>query len=265
MRVYSNHNPLEVRDPIAHLGFEKLSALGLGGEDVDFFYGGHPNNFIYYPSDRRKIFFSTEEQSWENDTTDRCINEVEKILTICPPSVTKRQKRELCFFPFNKEHIPKKWDKKYDVIYTGLAMGPHIEEILSAMVNFNYRFASFGSDRRITNYDVSYFEKLELISESKVCVVHNLTGTGTPQVKTRIQEAAIGKSIMLCKHDPWNVIENFFEPEKEFFYFNSQADLQEKISEIVKNYGSYQNVAEAAFQKAVNNYTSEHFIKKYLQ
>lgn len=260
MKVYSNHIPCE--DPINYLGFEELSDLA--PDNLEFYYGGHPNPKIFEESSNRKIFFSTEEQSWDRDTTDSCVDNVEQILTICPPSLTSRKKRKLCFFPFDEKVIPKSHNKYYDVIYTGTATGEHVSEILDQICKYNYRFVSFGYNPRITNHSVSYLDKLDLVSKSKIGVVHNLTGTGTPQVKTRIQECAIGKAIMLCKKDPWNIIEEFFEPDKEFIYYSDGADLNWKISQILANYDKYIHIAESAYLKAVNNYTTRHFIKKYL-
>jgi hypothetical protein len=50
-----------------------------------------------------------------------------------------------------------------------------------------------------------------------------------PQFKTRVHEAAISRSVNLVYRDQWNVIEDYYEPDKEFIYFNSEADLRNKI------------------------------------
>jgi spore maturation protein CgeB len=86
-----------------------------------------------------------------------------------------------------------------------------------------------------------------------------------PQIKSRVFEAAFNKSIILCLKDPWNIIEMFFEPETEFIYFENEFDLVEKISYIKDNYNEFQPMIEKAYQKAVNNYTTQHFYEKYLK
>lgn len=259
MIVIKNHQQCE--DPINYLGFEELSHLG---KDCIFFYGGHANQLVFQPSDKPKYFFSTEEQMWDIDSTDNFVNHVDKILTICPPSITERKKREYVFFPFNEKYIPEFTEKIYDVIYCGLATGSHVSEILNTIRNFNYRFVSFTNNEITTNINPTYFEKLKLISQSKITAVHNLTGTGTTQIKTRPFEAAFSKSLILCKRDQWNIIEEWFEPNKDFLYYNDSKELEFIIKEVLNNYEKHLPMIESAYDKAINNYTTKHFIKKYL-
>jgi len=53
-------------------------------------------------------------------------------------------------------------------------------------------------------------------------------------------------------------VEEFFEPEKEFIYYDDKKDLEEKVDEITKNWEKYEHITEAAYQKAINNYTTKH-------
>jgi hypothetical protein len=87
-----------------------------------------------------------------------------------------------------------------------------------------------------------------------------------PQFKTRIHEAAISRCINLVFNDGWNVIEDYYEPDKEFLYFFDEKDLKEKISFILNKWDSeeIQSIIEAAFQKSMR-YSSENFMKKYSQ
>lgn len=263
MNVYNNHGGNKI-DPIGNLGFERLAAEGLGNPNVDFYYGGHPNPKIFEQTDRKKVFFTTEEQSWSIDSTDTCIEVVDKILTICPPSITGRSKRESCFFPFDENFIPKEFNKQFDCIYTGAADGPHVEDILSVISKFRYCFASFVPRQHVTHFNVSYIDKLDLISRSKIYPLHNLTGTGTPQSKTRMHEAAIGKALILCKRDEWNLIEEWYEEGKHFLYYKDKEELDKLIKLILINYEKYIPIVEAAYNQAINNYTTRHFIQKYL-
>jgi spore maturation protein CgeB len=111
---------------------------------------------------------------------------------------------------------------------------------------------------------VSYSEKIKLISESKIDVVHSLTGSGTPQIKTRPFEAAFCQSLIICKKDKWNIIEKWFEPNKEFLYYENQEELEILIKDVLENYDKYLPIIENAYHRAINNYTTEHFVKKYL-
>jgi hypothetical protein len=259
MKVIKNHTSCE--DPINYLGFENFSDLG---KDCLFFYGGHPHDSFIESSDLPKYFFTTEEQGWDRDTTDNYVFAFEKIFTICPPSFTNREKRKSVFFPFPEEFIPQIFEKMYDVIYTGFATAEHINEIIHTINKFNYRFVSFGGNNLITDANVSYSRKIQLISQSKITVVHNLIGNNTPQLKTRPFEAAFCKSLIICKKDDFNIIEEWFEPNKEFLYYENANDLEEIIIKVLNNYNDYIPMVERAYEKAINNYTTKHFIKKFL-
>lgn len=269
MIIFKNHvkgvgGPGE--DPLNYLGFEELSDLG---GDCVFSYGGAMDKIIrnqdYLHQTKPKYFFTTEEQMWNRDTTDNYINHVDKILTICPPSLTGRSKREYVFFPFNENFIPTEFNKKYDVIYCGTATGDHVSEIVRTLPKFNYRFVSFGGHPNITESGISYGDKIKLISECKITLVHNLTGNGTTQIKTRPFEAAFCKSLIICKRDQWNIIEEWFTPGVDFLYYNTEEDLVETINKVLNNYEEYLPMVENAYKKAVENYTTRHFILKYLQ
>jgi hypothetical protein len=60
------------------------------------------------------------------------------------------------------------------------------------------------------------------------------------------------------------VIENFFEPDKEFVYFE-EGKLQETIDKILANYNDYLPIIENAYQRAVREYTTKAFFEKYLK
>ena len=85
-----------------------------------------------------------------------------------------------------------------------------------------------------------------------------------PQLKSRLFEAAFCRSLIVCRRDPWNLVERFFEPDKEFIYYED-GKLEETIDGILKHYNDYKPIIENAFQKAINNYTTEHFFQTYLK
>ena len=85
-----------------------------------------------------------------------------------------------------------------------------------------------------------------------------------PQFKTRIHEAAISRTVNLVYRDPWNVIEDYYQPSKEFIYFSSDEDLDSKIRWVLDNWDSseIQDLIESAFIKA-SRYTTENFMARY--
>ncbi len=217
--------------------------------------------------------------------------------------LNKRQqnnKRIPTFFPFNEELIPKRYKKSYHIIYTGHIVAPTINQYINTISKFNYRFVSNSKHPLVTNHGASYKEKLKLIARSKITLVANLLYLRydhlffvwktpgyedneafklipkwyevgkwlnkeilVPQLKSRLFEAAFGRSLILCRKDPFNIVERFFEPEKEFVYFEKDK-LEKTIRHILDNYKSYEKVVERAYNKAMNNYTTKKFAEKYL-
>ena len=86
-----------------------------------------------------------------------------------------------------------------------------------------------------------------------------------PQLKTRPIETAINRCLMVVKKDPWNIQELFFEPNKEFIYYNDKKELKHILEDVKINWKRYEPIVENAFNKAINNYTTEHFIEKIKQ
>ena len=254
-----------------------------------------------------------------------------KIFTICPYTtrwlnkIQNINKRETVFFPFNGKLTPKENKKEYDIIYSGHLLGKEIETSLESLKKFNlfvlsntkYEFFTkisrkfkiipmnisekidswiFKKKRNlITKSGGTYEEKLDLISKSKITLVHNLLfptkkhlknlrkipliekneafkvvfskskNKIVPQIKTRLFDAAFCRSLILCRKDPWNVIENYFEEGKEFIYYTNIEDLKEKVRDIVNNYEKYEKIIENAFKRAKRDYTTKRFFEKYLR
>jgi len=222
-------------------------------------------------------------------------NKFDKIFTICPYTAdyinkkSDNKKREFIFFPFNKKFIFKK-KKRIDVIYSGTLYGPILDKISEIISNYNYRIISFSKKKFVTDKNISYKKKINLIAESKISIIHNLLFLNeiqikhvkkysdykknmafkfinkkiVPQQKSRMFEAAFSRSLMLVKKDPWNLIEYFFNPNQDFIYFDKEDDLPKLINKILKNYNLYKPMVNNAFKKAKKNYTVDIFYKKYL-
>lgn len=268
MKVVTNFSTNYPEDPIKFFNFEEFEERA---NDCLLFVGCHPHPSIVDSANVSKFLFSTEEQynpqDPDNDPfkTDTYLPYVDKIFTICDSKFTNRKKRKNVFFPLNKNLIPEQTEKIYDVVYTGFSHIPYIQELTSIISKFNYRFVSFSQQTgRETNINVTYEEKLKLVSQSKCSIVHNLLNCGTPQLKTRPFEAAFSKTLMLVLKDDFNVIEEWFTPNEDFIYFDTQEGMEELISEITKNYSNYIDIVENAYNKAVNHYTTEKFIEKYI-
>lgn len=218
-------------------------------------------------------------------------HKVNKVISNCPFSVEYINKYMgydkfiFGFAPFNPKYTPIHGEKIYDVYHTGHAHNSIIRNAFSVMEKFNSCFvcADYGP-----NKGIGYKEKLDFNAKSKISVVHGLlkwpdqykAGAAkfpghrafdyvqehgiVPQMKTRTIEAAASKSIILCLQDPWNVIESYFEPDKDFIYWTDENDLEEKIRHILSHYDDYLPMAESAYNTLINNFTPKHFFEQYL-
>ncbi|MBT6231172.1 MAG: glycosyltransferase family 1 protein [Candidatus Scalindua sp.] len=213
------------------------------------------------------------------------------------------RKRIPIFFPFNDSYTPRVTDKIYDIIYTGHIVSKQILRDIKTCSQFSYRLVSNSTHELVTDRSVDYEKKLSLISQSRITLVHNLLSPTfhhlwnvwqypewkknqafkelptpwqvvrfftnrssmlVPQLKSRVFEAAFSRSLILCKKDPFNVIENFFDEGKEFIYFE-EGHLAKTIDEILENYDDYQQVIENAFERANKEYTTDAFFNKFLK
>jgi UDP-N-acetylglucosamine 2-epimerase len=81
-----------------------------------------------------------------------------------------------------------------------------------------------------------------------------------PQVKSRMFEAAIMKCIILVYKDNTSLIEKYYEPGVDFLYYKTEDECNELIEKILQNYDDYKYIAENAFNKTINNYTTKHLV-----
>jgi len=295
MRTITDFSSNYDGDPIRYFNFGDLDN---GNENLVFHYGISSAN-SNVDNDKFNIFLDLEEPSSSLHLYPREFeNKFSLVLSICPyytEFVNRRfsqnsAKRECVFFPFNRKDIPSHGEKINEVIYTGQMNGTGIEEILEILSHFKNRVVSFGPNRFSTDVNVSYHQKLNLVSQSKISIIHNLIFPQSahieeikksdlykengafshledfiyPQLKSRTFEAAFCKTLMLVQKDPWNLIELYFKPGKDFIYFDGKDDLRLKINQILENYSEYQEMIENAFEKAINNYTTEDFYNQYI-
>lgn len=220
-----------------------------------------PNRCMY--PDTRPMFFRNESY-------------YDKILTIDPilceirNNLLGKNLYQSVFFPFNMNYYTEE-NKDIDVFYSG-TMIPQLSMEFDVMKKFQHQI--------ITGHRYNYSDKLKYNARSKISIVHNtyfltnremslenITETKNQkatQHKARVVEAAFSKSIMLCKKDPFNIIENIFDPNKHFLYYETEKELVELIHEILNSYDNYYSIAEKAFEHAKTNLTTTNFVKRYI-
>ena len=229
------------------------------------------------------------------------------IYTICPYTaewLNKKngvKKRIPIFYPTNEKYIPKKTKKIYDIVFIGNLVSGKLLKDVETISKYNYKWVSFSKHPLVTDTGVTYRDKLKILSQSKIAIVHNILmpkpyhivniwqtpgwynnkafrlvpkwyefwkiftdkNILIPQTKTRLFETALSRTLILCKKDPFNLIEKFFEPNREFIYY-TDASLASTINKILANYDKYQVIADRAYKRARKEYTTKAFVKKYL-
>jgi len=215
--------------------------------------------------------------------------------------IEKDARFQLACHPVNEEKIiHEKENKDYDLLYWGGVHNDIHKEILSTISSpeYKYNFLSLGSpywglrdqgyDRLITGLNIPRDQMWSLIRKTKINIIVNLLflkpgevenvktldnwesneafselgAAIIPQLKTRVVESAVNKCLMLVRRDPWNVIENWFEPDVDFVYYDDENSLPSKINEILSDWDSYEQIIHNAFNKVINNYTTEKFIAR---
>lgn len=292
MKVYrcTNDNGPTV-DPLFHFHFEEYE-----NSTPDFnFFTSNCYDKITEPQfkDSKTVVLTLEEPNFCVDGFNHCNIEThaDKILTLCPFFAEVSEKRTLVYFPVNSRYIPKPQNKEHDVIYFGSVPQPFDWEhiIHKTMQKFNYIYA-YRLAGNVRN--VSYPDKMMWLSKCKVALIHgvcaaknvkryidynkkwfpnqeigafkHLNKNYTPQVKSRMFETALARTLMLVRRDDFNVIENWFVPDEDFIYFEDANDLESRLPDIIKNYDNYQNIIENAYNKTIDNYLVENFVKDFL-
>lgn len=195
--------------------------------------------------------------------------------------------------------------KEYDSIFYGSVCGRTHENIINNISRFKYNFTTLGRQHwypnksvdvaalaeKITHRNITTFQKWEILSKTRTVPIVNhlflhdahikhiksyddwqsnkafshLDDNIACQLKPRITEAAFFKMLMLVKRDPWNAIELFFEPGKEFLYYTEETELPSMIEDANKNWDKYKPIVDAAYTKAMENYTTEKVLDRMMR
>ena len=209
----------------------------------------------------------------------------DKIFTICPYTVKLRNEalgKELYHYTYYPS--PTSWtrnnDKIYDLIYVG---GGSDYLLTDKILKYNYLVVNKFHEKYTNIFNVTFNEKLNLISKSKIAIVHNIirvdlngwdlnagdsflnikNGIGFPSItqhKSRVIEAARCGTLILCKEDDFNIIEDFFEPNVDFIYFNDY-NFDDIVKDVLENYESekYQKIINSAYNKVDTLYNIKNF------
>lgn len=190
MIIYQGKNGAYPNCPTRFLGLEEFFKVNsdncnlvIGGgfdiNEVKAFKKENPDKkMILIEFDEPNRFFYTNKHSINNKFEYQ--DSFDLVFTICPYTAEwlnkkfKNGKRKAVFFPFNENFLPKTYEKKYDVIYTGHILAKPILEIAEIISKFNYIIVSNSEHKLVNRRSVDLQEKMNLIGQSKITIVQNL-------------------------------------------------------------------------------------------
>ena len=209
------------------------------------------------------------------------------------PQATVGSIKKLLLDRFNIGHTsshasePSGLKKTHDVCYVGGLYSPEHHLMIDIISKYRYVFVTQNREKKATHRRLTNAEKINQVAKCKIGICFNkLYPTAShvasvksyadwqnnrafdclsdpisiaPQIKTRLHELALCKTLILCHRDPWNLVEDYYEPGKEFIYFDNIEDLETLIPEILANYDAYQSVIDNAYRK-VMNYSSRQLV-----
>jgi hypothetical protein len=288
--IYPNMDFKE--DPVLTLGFENLDTSDT--DNVVLHIDGYfDNGYCDFEKEPGKKYycldFELPNNFWVGPRKHATIqiyeNKYDKIFTICPHTakirnrVLGREQYEYVYYP-----TPDTWDrentKEYDICYFGNNSGIVLNE---SILKHNHVVVNQGGGPYCNRRGVSFQEKMDIISKSRITVVHNILifhgpkdenffdvreekfGFGTvTQHKSRVVEAARCKSLILCREDDFNIIEDWLTPNEDFLYYNNE-NFEQIVDDVLQNYEKYQPMIEKAYNKVKNNCGTINFYNDYIK
>jgi len=186
-------------------------------------------------------------------------------------------------YPFTNYSVTEFGNYDADCSWMGSIHGQDHISAIDTLMLFNYKFITSQKNtwmkhpyefNMCTHVDLSPEDKLIELSRCKSSLSFNMIYMSPasrknnfqvfekfeegimPQFKVRTHEITSSKSLMLVKKDPWNLVEDFYESEKEFIYFNDFDELKEILTDLSTNFDKYHGIIENAYQR-YQDYTVE--------
>jgi hypothetical protein len=141
--------------------------------------------------------------------------------------------------------------------------------------------------------DDGYFKKLELLNNTKICIVHSTLSPPVhipnfnkhtadpmctkhlpwhsaptdlvPQLKTRMFEGAMMRCVLLVYKDAHRIHETYFKENEDFIYWETAEELSSKVDMILANYETYVPMAISAHTRMKNCYQVKNFVDHIVQ
>ena len=299
---FTNHTVTFDQDPTRFLDFE-FASNDYRTKDIHFYISPQDEPFLLSQWGIKNYALEFElPNEWFTKYKNKAIShecQFDKIFTIDPLFCKQRNvflNKEIyvpVFFPFSEKNVSKyiNSEKRYDVCISAGEFPRWVKKMLSQLYKLNLRICIISKFEQFvqfaTHSNVSYKEKLDLIAQSKISICWNdisvekfnlsekeifdlnkqgvvIKNNHITQHKSRIQEAAFCKSLIICKRDAFNIIEDIYNENENFHYINGDDSDVDKILSIVTNYKTYQQNIESTYQLALEKYTTKAFYEKYI-
>jgi hypothetical protein len=276
MIVYNNN--IFSEDPLHKFHFEDFHTC----DNLKLHLGFHPQNLNKKEGEKHILIELEQPNRFLHPSTHEstliCESFFDKILTIHPEFVKNRNKLlnldlyQHVFFPYSSRYLSTNINKTNDVIYTG---NKDYYNICGDLGDKSVIWVGANGNTR----NITYQEKINLTSKSKIAISHSIVEfkdlikfmdeqkeTIThfdgvfEQHKARTIEAAFNKAIIIHIDTGQKIIEEFFKEGEDFLYYKKGI-----IEEVLNNYDNYTYLADNAYNKALSNYTTEHFYNKYIK
>lgn len=250
---------------------------------------------MYFDLEEPNRFFV---KGWQADT----IREWDRYLTIDPFSneffnVTESRVGESVFIPTDPDLVPPfSQTRDYDLVYTGHLVSVDLITTLTELSRkFRVAIVSNSKHRIVTHQGLNYKEKLEVISNSRAALIHNVLWPSrdhlkslrskvplwrehgafshlqnrrlfdkpvVPQLKSRLFEAAFCGAVPLVMRDDWRLAQRFFPTR--LVPTTGSKNVVKNIDDILASRRELTAIGQDAREFAYQNFTTRHFIEKFL-
>jgi len=243
-----------------------------------------------------KLNFETPNYTYKFSLSNQEYSKYDLVLHLCPYTCdyfnakydTTKFKR--MFFPISPYSGTIRTERPINIHYTGHDIDIPIMNYVRRIID-TYSGESTYTDikqRYASRSLQGYYDKLAVLNETKIVIVHNILkgvqfipnysnykddplcnqylpwhekeASTLPQLKSRVFEGALMGCILLVYKDDYKIIEDYFEENVDFIYFESEQDLESKVQNILNNYDSYKHIADSARKKVNEKYLVKNLV-----
>lgn len=233
-----------------------------------------------------------------NYDIDKENDQYDLVLHVCPftcaflNDLYGTTKYRTTFFPIAfKDYVEQ--PRTIDVFYTGHKLSSIPVSIILDEVTKRLGESTYSDLVKTMSGEDGYFKKLELLNNTKICIVHNNLAPPdgfpnfsrfaddplglkhlpwhsapteiVPQLKTRMFEGAMMRCVLLVYKDKYRIHEAFFKENEDFIYWETAEDLSSKVDAILSNYEAYVPLAISAHTRMKNCYQVKNFVDRIVQ